>query len=209
MAEPESSPPGPSPLDALAHRFRLGPRSGRRLTSLLLLLTVSVAAGFVISPGLFSQQIPALTEEHLGKPFRANSPAGFKAGRDYEIIHQAMTEQRRLEARGAVRPVYDLSPGVLLEIRASVDTAFLEMRKRLAAKEAQEVVPEAGKAPPRKLVLAPEDREHFQELLFGRKDAALDPDDFQALTTARFSEPVAQATMALVERAYGFAEPTP
>ena len=62
MAEPESSPPGPSPLDALAHRFRLGPRWGRRLTNLLLLLTVSVAAGFVISPGLFSQQIPALTD---------------------------------------------------------------------------------------------------------------------------------------------------
>ena len=70
-------------------------------------------------------------------------------------------------------------------------------------------VPETGKAQPRKLVLAPEDREHFQGLLFGRKDAALDPDDFQALTTARFSEPVEQATLALVERAYGFAEPTP
>ncbi|HEX5747686.1 MAG TPA: HDIG domain-containing protein [Archangium sp.] len=218
MAEPESSPPGPSPLDALAHRFRLGPRWGRRLTSVLLLLTVSVAAGFVISPGLFSQQIPALTEEHLGKPFRANSPAGFKAGRDYEIIHQAMTEQRRLEARGAVRPVYDLSPGVLLEIRAAVGAAFQEMRQRLAARaaatqqEAPVVAPETGKAQARKpaaSLVTPEERELFQGLLFGRKDAVLDNDDVQALASARFSEAMEQATVALVERAYGFSEPTP
>ncbi|OJT18020.1 phosphodiesterase [Archangium sp. Cb G35] len=217
MAEPDSSPPGPSPLDALAHRFRLGPRWGRRLTSVLLLLTVSVAAGFVISPGLFSQQIPALTEEHLGKPFRANSPAGFKAGRDYEIIHQSMTEQRRLEARGAVRPVYDLSPGVLLEIRASVGAAFQEMRQRLAARaeatQQEGAAPEAGKAQPRKSaqqsLVTPEDRELFLGLLFGRKDAVLDNDDVQALASARFSEAVEQATVALVERAYGFAEPTP
>jgi len=212
MAEPESSPPGPSPLDALAHRFRLGPPWGRRLTSLLLLLTVSVAAGFVISPGLFSQQIPSLTEDHLGKPFRANSPAGFKAGRDYEIIHEAMTEQRRLEARGAVRPVYDLSPGVLMEIRASVGTAFQEMRQRLAAKEAAQeaaALQAPAKAQPRKPLLAPEEREHFQELLFGRKDVALEPDDVQALAAARFSESVEQATVALVDRAYGFSEPTP
>ncbi|MCY1079754.1 HD family phosphohydrolase [Archangium lansingense] len=212
MAEPESPPPGRSPLDALAHRFRLGPRWGRRLASLLLLLTVSVAAGFVISPGLFSQQIPSLTEDHLGKPFRANSPAGFKAGRDYEIIHQSMTEQRRLEARSAVRPVYDLSPGVLLEIRNSVSTAFLEMRQRQAAKEAsQEVVAlEAGKAQPRKPpALTAEEREHFQGLLFGRKDAVLDPEDVQGLAAARFNEAVEQATVSLVERAYGFTEPTP
>jgi hypothetical protein len=183
----------------------------------MLLLAVSVAAGFVISPGLYSQQIPALTEDHLGKPFRANSPAGFKAGRDYEIIHEAMTEQRRLEARGAVRPVYDLSPGVMSEIRTAVGGAFAEMRQRLAAKAPEAGAVEAGK-PPRKL--APEERERqrresdgpredFQVLLFGRKDAGLDPDDFLALSATRFSEPVEAATVALVERAYGISEPTP
>ncbi|WP_257461178.1 HD family phosphohydrolase [Archangium lipolyticum] len=224
MAEPESSPPGPSPLDALAQRFRLGPRWGRRLTSVLLLLAVSVASGFVISPGLYSQQIPALTEEHLGKPFRASSPAGFKAGRDYEIIHQAMTEQRRQEARGAVRPVYDLSPGVVSEVRASVSGAFAEMRQRLVAKEptdeAVAAQPVEGQKPQvRKPASAAEERERqrreldtlredFQVLLFGRKDAVLEPEDFQALHAARFSESVEAATLALVERAYGFSEPT-
>ncbi len=220
MAEPESSPPGPSPLDALAHRFRLGPRWGRRLTSVLLLLAVSVASGFVISPGLYSQQIPALTEDHLSRPFRASSPAGFKAGRDYEIIHQAMTEQRRQEARGAVRPVYDLSPGVVSEVRAAVSGAFAEMRQRLAARASGD---EAGTAQPvegqKPQARKPEERERqrreldalredFQVLLFGRKDAGLEPEDFQALHTARFSEAVEAATLSLVERAYGFSEPT-
>ncbi|WNG35908.1 HDIG domain-containing protein [Archangium minus] len=219
MAEPESSPPGPSPLDALAHRFRLGPRWGRRLTSLVLLLAVSVASGFVISPGLYSQQIPALSEENLGKPFRASSPAGFKAGRDYDIVHQSMTEQRRLEARGAVRPVYDLSPGVVSEIRAGVSGAFAEMRQRLTAKASDEAPAAVDGAKARKPTPQEERerqrrelealREDFQVLLFGRRDAALDSEDFQALYTARFSEAVEAATLALVERAYGFSEPAP
>ncbi len=218
MSEPESSPPGPSPLDALARRFRLGPTWAQRLTSLLLLAMVSVAAGFVISPGLYSQQIPALTEDHLGKPFRASSPAGFKAGRDYEIVHEAMTEQRRQEAQGAVRPVYDLSPGVVLEIRTAVSAAFAEMRQRLAAKQATEGgSPEGSKAQQaRKPTPTPEERremdtwrEDFQVLLFGRRDATLEPEDFAALSAARFSEAVEAATLTLVERAYGFSEPMP
>ncbi|HZH76493.1 MAG TPA: HDIG domain-containing protein [Archangium sp.] len=218
MSEPESSPPGPSPLDALARRFRLGPMWARRLTSLVLLAVVSVAAGFVISPGLYSQQIPALTEDHLGKPFRASSPAGFKAGRDYEIVHEAMTEQRRHEAQRAVRPVYDLSPGVGVEIRTAVSGAFAEMRQRLAAKQPPEAVsPEGQKAQQgRKPTATPEERreldaqrEDFLVLLFGRRDATLEPDDFAALSAARFSEVVEAATLTLVERAYGFSEPMP
>lgn len=80
MAESETQPPGRSPLDALAERLGLDNGVwGRRAIQVLLLLAVSVGAGFVISPGLYSQQIPALSEENLGKPFRASSPAGFKA----------------------------------------------------------------------------------------------------------------------------------
>ena len=219
MAEPALPPPsGPSPLDALANRLRLGPRWGRRVWTSLLLLVVAVAAGFVISPGLYIQQIPALTEEHLGKPFRASSPAGFKAGRDYEIVHEAMTEQRRQEAQGAVRPVYDLSPGVVVEIRTVVSAAFAEMRQRLAAKQATEGgSPEGSKAQQaRKPPPTPEERreldtwrEDFQVLLFGRRDATLEPEDFVALSAARFSEAVEAATLTLVERAYGFSEPMP
>jgi putative nucleotidyltransferase with HDIG domain len=227
MAEPDSSPPRPSLLDALIGRLGLGNKAwGRRLTLVLLLLAVSVAAGFVISPGLYSQQIPALTEEHLGKPFRANSPAGFKSGRDYEIRHDAMTEQRRLEARGAVRPVYDLNPEVVDKVRAAITTAFTEMRRRLAAKAAEESAKSGeGETEVRKEVPAPKLRKpapplsaeeverqrkerealqgDFQELLFGQRDAALEAEDFQALLINGFSEDAQGATLALLERAYG------
>ncbi|WP_224249508.1 HD family phosphohydrolase [Hyalangium gracile] len=233
MAEPEPSPPRPSPLDALTRRLGLGDKSwGRRLTLLALLLAVSVAAGFVISPGLYSQQIPALTEEHLGKPFRANSPAGFKAGRDYEIVYSAMTEQRRQEARNAVRPVYDLNPDVVEQVRGAVKLAFGQMRARLAEKAAQESAAsgegegevrkdgEARKAAearkPKKPAPAPTPEElesqrkerealqgDFQEALFGQRDTALEADDFQALLTNGFSEEAEAATLVLLERAYG------
>jgi len=221
MAEPESSPPGPTPLDALTRRLGMGGNAwGRRLTLVLLLLVVSVAAGFVISPGLYSQQIPALTEEHLGRPFRANSPAGFKAGRDYEIRHDAMTEQRRLEARGAVRPVYDLNPEAVDKVRFAMKTAFAEMRRRLAVKASEDSARsgegEAEVRKPRKPVAPPtleelervrKEREalqgDFQELLFGQRDAALEAEDFQALLNNGFSEEAEAATLLLLARAYG------
>jgi hypothetical protein len=224
MAGSDTTPPGPTPFDALTRRLGLGNKAwGRRLTLALLLLVVSVAAGFVISPGLYSQQIPALTEEHVGKPFRANSPAGFKAGRDYEIRHDAMTEQRRLEARGAVRPVYDLNPEVVDKVRFALKTAFAEMRRRLAAKAAEESAKSGeGDAEVRKdtrsrkpaVPLTPEEQERvrkerealqgdFQELLFGQRDAALETEDFQALLSNGFSEEAEAATLSLLERAYG------
>jgi hypothetical protein len=230
MADPEPTLPRTSLLDTLTHRLGLGDQAwGKRLSLIALLLGVSVAAGFVISPGLYSQQIPALTEEHLGKPFRANSPAGFKAARDYEISHSAMTEQRRQEARNSVLPVYDLNPAVVDQIRGSVKTAFTEMRTRLAEKaaeashaggEGEAEVRKDGKAAqavkPKKptAVPTPEELERqrkerealqggFQERLFGQRDAAVEGEDFQALLANGFSEEAEAATLVLLERAYG------
>ncbi|HEY0095582.1 MAG TPA: HDIG domain-containing protein, partial [Archangium sp.] len=104
------------------------------------------------------------------------------------------------------------------EIRTAVSAAFTEMRQRLAAKQSAEPVsPEGHKAPQgRKPAVTPEERreldaqrEDFQVLLFGRRDATLEPDDFAALSAARFSEAAEAATLLLVERAYGFSEPMP
>jgi putative nucleotidyltransferase with HDIG domain len=232
MAEPEPSPPRPSPLDALLRRLGLGDKAwGRRLALFALLLGVSVAAGFVISPGLYSQQIPALTGDSLGKPFRANSPAGFKAARDYDIVYSAMTEQRRQEARSAVRPVYDLNPDVVDQIRSAVKGAFLEMRARVPVKPSQEIAPggegeaevrkeaEARKAaevrkakkpvPPTPEELEQQRRQReelqgdFQRQLFGQRDTAVEAEDFQALLANGFSEEAEAATLVLLERAYG------
>src|SRR5206468_10332495 len=74
------------------------------------LVVVSVSASFALSPGLYSQQVPSLNSADVGKPFAANSPAGFKAARDYQIVHDKLTEQRRDEARASVRTVYDYRP---------------------------------------------------------------------------------------------------
>ena len=194
-------------------RLGLGDKAwGRRLTLAGLLLVVSVAAGFVISPGLYSQQIPALTEDHLGKPFRANSPAGFKAARDYDIVYSAMTEQRRQEARNSVRPVYDLNPEVVDQIRGAVKAAFAQMRKHVAAKppqdkvaggEAEAEVRKDGKAAEvrkakKPAAPTPEEMERqrrerevlqgdFQEQLFGQRDTAVETEDFHALLANGFS----------------------
>ncbi|MCY1002557.1 HDIG domain-containing protein [Myxococcus sp. MISCRS1] len=219
MDEPEPQHPAPSPLDALAARFGLGRGVwGRRAVQVFLLLLVSVGAGFVISPGLYSQQIPALSEENLGKPFRASSPAGFKAARDYEVVHRAMTAQRRQEARSAVKPVYDLNPAVVGHLRTVVRASFATMRQRLAelAEAQSELEPEEGAAPKKSRkapVLTPEQVERerrtreemqaeLQELLFGQRDAGLEAEDFQALYAKGFSDEVETATLLLLERAY-------
>ncbi|KFE66995.1 Membrane protein containing HD superfamily hydrolase domain protein [Hyalangium minutum] len=204
---------------------------GRRLSLAVLLLGVSVAAGFVISPGLYSQQIPALTEASLGKPFRANSPAGFKAGRDYEVTHSAMTDQRRQEARNSVLPVYDLNPAVVDQVRGSVKRAFAAMRVHLATRTAEtsgpggEGEPEVRKdgdarkgapapKPKKPVPPTPEELERqrkerevmqgdFQELLFRQRDTAVEAEDFLALLSNGFSEEAEAATLVLLERAYG------
>src|SRR5579871_5456441 len=115
--------PTPPPLDALARRLPelpVPPSWAGRLGNAVLLVVVSGLAGLALSPGLSSQQIPVLKPEDVGKPFRASSPSGFKAGRDYEIPDRATTDQRREESRAAVRPVYDFNPAAVNEIKKSV-----------------------------------------------------------------------------------------
>ncbi|WIG98214.1 HDIG domain-containing metalloprotein [Myxococcus sp. SDU36] len=217
MAESETQPPGRSPLDALAERLGLDNGVwGRRAIQVLLLLAVSIGAGFVISPGLYSQQIPALAEENLGKPFRASSPAGFKAARDYEVVHRAMTQQRRQDARAAVKPVYDLNPAVLGQLRATVSSAFSSMRLHLdeLAEAQTESEPEDREAPRRRKPAASPEmvelergtrekmRAELQERLFGKRDAVLEAEDFQALYATRFSQEAETATLLVLERAY-------
>jgi cyclic-di-AMP phosphodiesterase PgpH len=217
MADPDTSPPAPSPLDALARRFRVPLGSGRLATQLLLLALVATAAGFFISPGLYTQQIPALGPESLGRPFRASSPSGFKAGHDYDIVHAGMTAQRRAEARAAVRPVYDYSPSVADDVRGAVRAAFAAARSRLAeGSAAPGAEPEprgrarAGAARPEPLEAQALEalRAEFQTRLFAQAEG-LHADDLQALRAMDFSPEAEAATLALLERAYTRGEGTP
>ncbi len=228
---PEATPPDAggqgsdsAPLDALAARLALPDGWSGRVVHLVLLLAVSVSAAFLISPGLYSQQIPELVPDDLGKPFRSSSPSGFKAGRDYEVIHEAMTEQRREEARSAVRPVFDYDPSVQPAIAKSLQDAFGDMQEMIEQFAAEKSSEKA--APPRPqtaedAMLSPsqkrkkaeaenrereeqalsnrlrEARKHFEGLLPG-----VEEDDFEALVVARFSREVERATLNLVESAY-------
>ena len=193
---------------ALQARLRLPKDWRARWPNAALLLAFSIVAGFVISPGLSGQQIPELKQGDVGRPFRG-APNGFKATRDYDIVHGAMTETRRQEARAAVHTVYDFNPQVAREVRAAIKDAFAEMR------EASALPPDEPQARKRRTTeaLAQEKadvdariraaRPRFQERLFGRTtEPPLDDDDFEALLAARFAGPLEQAALSLVDHTY-------
>ena len=208
-------------LRTLAARVRPARRWMNGLVLGALLLVLSAAAAFVISPSLYPQQIPELTKEDIGKPFRSALPAGFKAGRDYHIINHAVTEQQRLEARNAVRPVYDYNPAVAGDLRQAIHESFSSMREVVAQVEREESLPktplprasgdDAGRAAAKKRKPEPaaattEDpsaaRLWAERRSLEHRLLAIDDEDFQALVTARFSLQAELAAISLIERAY-------
>lgn len=215
MSESSETPPRrravSTALRAAWVRVRRTPMLGPRLTHLGMLLAISIAASFAISPGLYGQQTPPLRSEDLGKPFSSPSPAGFKANRDYQIQDQSLTEQRRQEARAAVRPVFDFNPTLVTDLKQSISDSFGTMREALerAEKDAADNAPPPGKSTEPAKKKAPDflqlkdvlpvlnAREAFEQKLF-----ALEDEDFDALLTARFSREVELATAVLVEHAY-------
>src|SRR5712692_2141400 len=226
MAELEKADhPSTQPSPSRWPSWSLPERWWGSVAHLVLLVTISVASAFVISPSLYSQHIPELGPEDLGKPFQLRSSLGssFKAGRDYEIVNRASTEQRRQEARAAVRPVYDYNPSVLGELRQAVQDGFALMQETVAQveKEASAAKPSEGPSP------APEPAGQVgtkrakksegraspsEELLEGRVRSErrayeqylhlVNDEDFEALIASRFSRQVEGATVALIEHAY-------
>ena len=214
----ENSPDGRAafrslpPVGPAAHRL-----SGAMVHGALLLLVSGVGA-FVISPTLYPQQIPEFSRDDIGKPFHSTSPTGFKAGRDYQLVNQALTEQRRQEARSAVRPVYDYNPALVGELRASIHEAFAGMRDFLAHLERESAQNTPGTSPldqesnATKKKRRPEAASVDDELLasrlwaerrsFERKLFPMEDEDFQALVAARFPLKAELAAISLIERAY-------
>ncbi len=194
MAEVPNSPPRPAWAQALAL-----PRS---LALGGVLVGVSVAAAFLLTPGLSGQRIPEFSQEDVGRPFRASSLAGFKASRDFEVPDDTQTQRRRDEGRARVRPVFDYDSQVESKVKRGVRDAFLGMQE-LAA-------PWAGKVDGQRKAGTPPSKEE-QELLTvlreGRKsfeDTAVLPDDedFEVLAQGRFAPELEQAVMTLIELAY-------
>jgi putative nucleotidyltransferase with HDIG domain len=195
-ARHEFEQPGPlvPPLKGLPRPLVLGG----------LLVGVSLVSALLMSPGLSGRQLPDLSEEDLGRPFRASSVAGFKASRDFEVADEARTQARREEARARVRPVFDLDPSVESKVKKGVREAFGEMRDVVAE--------HLRKPPPVDPVKRPEKgSKEEQELVAallkarGRFEAhAVLPDDvdFEVLAQARFSHELEQAVVNLIELAY-------
>jgi putative nucleotidyltransferase with HDIG domain len=207
-------PPAAS-LDALATRLAGSSLWANRLVYGTLLVAVSVGSAFLASPGLYSQKIPELKAEDVGKPFRAASLAGFKASRDYEVLDEAKTLAARDEARARVRPVFDYDPSVATAVVRSIDEAFSEMQEVVEEFQLDHFLKSEGKpgddaaAAPKKR--GPETKEETAELIARLRDARkrvethiylTDNEDFEALVQNRFSPEAQKAALALVEVAY-------
>lgn len=201
-------------LDAFATRLAGSSLWANRLVYGTLLVVVSVGSAFLASPGLYSQKIPELTAHHVGKPFRAASLAGFKAGRDYEVRDEARTQAAREEARARVKPVFDYDPSVESTVGRALDDAFGGMQEVVEEFQLDHYLKSEGKtgeelAPPKKR--GPETKEESLELAARLRDArkrfeshvyATDTEDFEALQQNRFSADALKAAHALLEVAY-------
>ncbi|MDP1825758.1 MAG: HDIG domain-containing protein [Archangium sp.] len=165
------------------------------------LLGVSVAAAFLLTPGLSGQRIPELGEDSIGRPFAAKSVAVFKASRDFEVPDEGRTQQRRDEARARVRPVFDYESMVESKVKHGLREAFAQMQEVAAAHVAKAEPAKKG-SPASK-----EEQELLNVLrenrrLFEASAVAPDDEDFEVLAQGRFGQELEQATMTLIELAY-------
>ncbi len=210
---PLPPPPDSSAWKAFWSRLAVTSEWMRGGPYVILLLGVSVGAAFLASPGLYSQKIPELRREDVGKPFRASSQSGFKAGREYEVLDEAKTLARREDARSKVRPVFDYDTSVQPNITRALQDAFGDMQTVVAKWEdehkaaAKKVAEDPTAAPLRKkpgegesvelTTLLREARPQFEQ-----HAALADDDDFEALAQARFSRETERAVLSLIEVAY-------
>ncbi|MFT3841781.1 MAG: HDIG domain-containing protein [Myxococcaceae bacterium] len=232
MSEPPSregneTPPSPA-QDVLANRLQVTSPWADRLVQVAVLALVALGTTFLGAPGVSSQKIPELKADDVGRVFRAPSPSGLKASRDYEVPDDARTAQLKDEARQKVRPVFDYDPQVQQQVLRDIQDSFSEMQEIVATWEADRAAkktedpakaPKAAKndggataaaADPKKPVpaVAPKYDDELLEMLkdarkgFEARVLPLDDDDFNTLSTAHFSRDVEKAVLGLLEAAY-------
>lgn len=166
------------------------------------LLGVSVASAFLLTPGLSGQRIPELGEDDIGRPFAAKSVAVFKASRDFEVPDEGRTQQRRDEARARVRPVFDYDSLVESKVKRGIREAFASMQEVAAAHPVKPDVNRRAGSPSSKeeqeLIVALRENRR----LFEASAVAPDDEDFEVLAQGRFGNELEQAVMTLIELAY-------
>jgi putative nucleotidyltransferase with HDIG domain len=158
------------------------------LLAATLVLAVSAAAAYLLTPGALTQRLPG--DEALGTP----ALGSFKSSRDYSIVDEEATRAVRDEAAASERPVYDLDEGAAEETAARIRDAFGLMRD--ATPEPHGARGDAHR------------REEARRALLARRGAFearlgqhLSDDDFAALADARFAEPLETALVSLAEHA--------
>ena len=166
------------------------------------LLGVSIASAFLLTPGLSGQRIPELGEDNIGRPFAAKSVAVFKASRDFEVPDEGRTQQRRDEARARVRPVFDYDSLVESKVKRGIRDAFAQMQE-VAAQHPVKLDPNRRSGTP----LSKEEQELIAALrenrrLFEASAVAPDDEDFEVLAQGHFNTELEQAVMTLIELAY-------
>lgn len=185
------------------------PRLSRTVALAGVLAMVSLSSGLFLSSGLTNQQVPELGADDLGKPFRAATPAGFKASRDLEVIDDARTATRKLEARQRVRPVFDYDPTIESKARRDLREAFEAMREVIADFNAEHPIvppPVPRKAGEKDAKEEARDLELTRALHDARKrfdeHAPVLDEDFDVLAVARFSAEIEQSAVGLLELAW-------
>ncbi len=145
----------------------------------LLLAAVALTAGWFLAPGMGVTRLPG--RESLG----GLATATVRAARDYDIPDPEATARLRAEAAESSRPVFDLDEGALEAGAARVRAAFRLMRAAQAEAPGR----------PGSIALAA-----ARSLFEARLGTAVRPEDFEALWSARFSEPLEREVVGLVAR---------
>ncbi len=223
MSEPSSREgDGAAAPDVLASRLQVTSPWADRLVQGLVLAVVALGTTFLGAPGVSSQKIPELKDDDVGKVFRAPSPAGLKASRDYDLLDEARTQAQKEDARAKVRPVFDYDPQVQQQVMKDLQAGFTDMQDIVNAWETEHSAKKADDASgakgakkepaaPGEAKKAPPPPKYDEELLAMLKDARkgfeahvlpLDDDDFDTLANAHFSREVEKATLGLLEVAY-------
>jgi len=167
----------------------------RQALALSLLGAVAVSAAFLLTPSRFTPAIPG--DEALGMLFSGT----LKANRDYDVLDEQTTAERREEAARSVWPVYDFDGSAAELLQRRIADAFAGGRQALADwKRAN-----PAKAP-KMSALHPDlkiDSEVFRFLLSQRDEfwkalqAVVDDEDYLELAKTQFDPAVERAAQRL------------
>lgn len=164
-----------------------------RATGVLVVVAVAAGAALLVPETDYGGDLPA--DDALGTIAKRS----YKAGRDYVVPDVEATEGLRASAMAAVRSVYDHDVGLVHETDERVAAAFAEAR---AAQLEALGSPPVRKGRTRK---EPSDEERIEAAREGygpfvkQLQAVIDEAEYRELARLGFSEPLEQATRALVQ----------